>query len=86
MPSLSQEVQISSTNFPSQYLNNLKCTWTVYAPENSNVYVQFDHIKTEEKYDQLRLCNGRTCSKDDVKLAQLSGELQIMHAHLTTTV
>ena len=37
------------------------------------MYIQFLFIKIEQKYDWLKVCNGKECSKDS-QLAKLSGE------------
>ena len=71
--SVTHEVILSSPNFPKNYPNSSRCTWTIYAPKKNYVYVQFFSIKLEPKYDWLKLCEGKFCSKGS-QLAKLSGK------------
>ena len=73
IPSITHEMILSSPNFPKNYPNSTRCTWTIYAPEGNYVYVQFLLIKLEPKYDWLKLCEGKLCSKGS-RLTKLSGK------------
>ena len=75
MQNSTEEVILSSPNFPKHYSNSSRCIWTVHAPEEEYyVYVQFSFIKIEQKYDWLEVCSGKACTKD-TRITKLSGKM-----------
>ena len=48
-----QNQSLSSPNFPEDYPNNAKCTWTITAPATQFVYINFVNFSLEECCDDL---------------------------------
>ena len=67
-----EEVLLTSPNFPKHYQNHSRCIWTIHAPKGNHICVQFAFIKLEQKYDWLKVCDGSLCSKE-TQLTELSG-------------
>ena len=65
---------IRSPNYPSNYLENVRCSWVITAPQNSRVRLSFSDFETESLYDTVELCSSRCCDGSSV-LASLSGRL-----------
>ncbi|XP_052259361.1 deleted in malignant brain tumors 1 protein-like isoform X2 [Dreissena polymorpha] len=58
--------EITSPNFPLNYINNIYCSWSINAPEASRINVNFTEFAMESaalcKYDYLELFNGPNAS------------------------
>ena len=65
--------QLQSRNFPMNYPNNIKCTWTIIGNVGAKAKISFSYLKLEENYDSLTVCDGYTCDAESV-VARLSGE------------
>jgi hypothetical protein len=64
---------LQSPNFPMNYPNNIKCTWTIVAKVGDTVKISFSYLKLEEHYDSLTVCDGSTC---DTEVARLTGNYE----------
>lgn len=58
---------IPSPNYPDNYVNNLDCTYTIYAPLGSSYSLIFLDFSTEVSYDRLTI----SCSTNDSFVAQV---------------
>ena len=61
-----------SPNYPSNYVANLYCKWTITVPAGSTVSLTFTNFVTEAKYDIVNVCEGSICAPQS-RWAQLSG-------------
>ena len=65
---------ISSPNYPNNYNDNVKCSWTLKAPEGKRIEVTVTDFDLEEAddnsdcYDWLEIDNDKTvyCGKDEI--------------------
>ena len=57
---LSQNVSrsLGSPSYPSNYPNNLDCTWIISTTPNSSVEITFTNFSTEQNFDYLEIRDG----------------------------
>ena len=55
---------LTSPDFPENYLDNLRCKWTLVT-ERDHIQIDFSHIMLEENYDTLTICLKDECSEDE---------------------
>ena len=63
---------LQSPNFPMNYPNNFKRSWTLYSREGE-VSLHFSYFKLEKDYDTLIICDGSYCNHSNT-IAKLTGE------------
>ena len=44
---------IESANYPSNYDNNLRCSYVISIPDVNSIRISFQHFETEHYYDYL---------------------------------
>ncbi|XP_070576117.1 bone morphogenetic protein 1-like [Ptychodera flava] len=57
-------LQITSPNHPSNYGDNVDCTWTVTNADGGNVQLVFNSFQTEAGYDYVQYGSGSTPDAD----------------------
>ena len=66
IPVLAEKGIIQSPDFPQNYLNNMRCKWTLISQNCSeNVRISFTHLILEEHYDKVMVCVKDVCNEDD---------------------
>lgn len=63
--------EISSPNFPSEYPNATVCTWTINAPEESQIEIFFEQ--------DFAIENDSSCSFDSIKVCPVEYIVIILH-------
>ena len=64
----------SSPHYPSNYLNNQRCSWGITVPSGYRVEVKFDTFRTYNDNDYLKIYDGSSnFSNSSSQFASLSG-------------
>ena len=63
----------SSPNYPINYPNQKRCTWSITVPGPHRILVAFDVFNTQRNSDVLKIYDGASSSSD--LLVTLSGDL-----------
>ncbi|XP_077995833.1 bone morphogenetic protein 1-like [Glandiceps talaboti] len=69
--SAEESVQISSPNYPSNYDDNMDCTWIITNSDGGDIDLQFVKLETEAGYDYVQFGSG---SQVDLNAEKYDGE------------
>lgn len=55
---ITDKIVFTSPNFPNNYINNYKCSWTFQAPPGYIVNIAFTDFNTEAGFDVVSFYSG----------------------------
>ncbi|XP_072033271.1 CUB and sushi domain-containing protein 3-like [Amphiura filiformis] len=68
---------LTSPGYPSKYRNDLICSWTVFATDDTNVLLEVVYFQMEHGYDFLMIGNGQNPGDAMSTFAALTGNIKI---------
>ncbi|XP_071479553.1 embryonic protein UVS.2-like [Diadema antillarum] len=67
------DTNLTSPNYPSDYVNNVHLTWIIHSPQNESIVLRFDDFDLEPGYDVLKVGFGNVSGLEETRLITLSG-------------
>lgn len=76
--------KLQSINYPQRYEPNANCKWTLEAPLEASLALQFYEFDTEKHFDSVQVLAGAKTEDKAFSLASLSGRLNLSQRALAT--